>query len=255
MVARRQDDRVHRRATPQTQGAKDRKEHLGDFEVVRREYTHTHLWTLDVAEALQSAGRRHAAHEGQATFSVGALRLVARRNDGSRSAPPINPDLIQGGTADIYLLDARRRHGEEARVAAGAGHESALVARRHADRVLDRRWAAPSYFATNSRLAVVPADGGTPRSITDAFDEEPGLRRVERRTASISRALQKTASHLFRVDPATGAITRVSGPDGLMAGGFSLTRDGTAMAFTAASPTSLAEVYVVDARDVRAARS
>ena len=81
-------------------------------------------------------------------------------------------------------------------------------------------------FTRNSRLAVVPADGGTPRSITDAFDESPSLRRLERRTASTSAALQKTASHLFRLDPATGAITRVSGPDDLMAGGFSLTRDG-----------------------------
>jgi dipeptidyl aminopeptidase/acylaminoacyl peptidase len=37
---------------PVPQAMKDRKEHLGDFEVVRREYTHLHNWTLDVAEAL-----------------------------------------------------------------------------------------------------------------------------------------------------------------------------------------------------------
>jgi len=32
---------------------KNRKEHLGDFEVVRREYEFQHLWTIDVAEALK----------------------------------------------------------------------------------------------------------------------------------------------------------------------------------------------------------
>ena len=83
-------------------------------------------------------------------------------------------------------------------------------------------------FAHNSRLAVVPADGGTPRSITDGFDESPVVRGVERRTGCISQGSQKTASHLFRVDPATGAITRVSAPDDLMAGGVLLDRDGRA---------------------------
>jgi hypothetical protein len=31
------------------------------------------------------------------------------------------------------------------------------------------------YFASNSRLAVVDVDGGQPKSITDSFDENPGL--------------------------------------------------------------------------------
>ena len=103
------------------------------------------------------------------------------------------------------------------------------------------------FFASNSRLAVVGIDGGTPRSITDPFDENPGL--VEWKTDGIYfTGLQKTASHLFRVDPATGRITRVSVPDDLMAGSFSLTRKGDAMAFTAGSPTSMNEVFVSDTR-------
>jgi dipeptidyl aminopeptidase/acylaminoacyl peptidase len=39
---------------------------------------------------------------------------------------------------------------------------------------------------------------------------------------------------------------RVSNPDDLMAGGFSFTRDGKRLAFTAASPTTLSEVFVSD---------
>src|SRR5260370_13401670 len=99
------------------------------------------------------------------------------------------------------------------------------------------------FFAGNSRLAVVGVDGGMPRSITDTFDENPGL--VEWKADGIYfTGLRKTASHLFRADPATGRITRVSGPDDLMAGSFSLTRKGDAMAFTAGSPTSMNEVFV-----------
>src|SRR5262249_4085917 len=42
-------------ATPPDENAmKDRKEHLGDFVVVRKDYRHAHLWTIDVAEALKA---------------------------------------------------------------------------------------------------------------------------------------------------------------------------------------------------------
>ena len=34
-------------------------------------------------------------------------------------------------------------------------------------------------FATNTRLAIVPAEGGTPRSITDDFDESARFDGVE----------------------------------------------------------------------------
>ena len=59
----------------------------------------------------------------------------------------------------------------------------------------------------------------------------------------------KTASHLFRVDPATAKITRVSGPDDLMATSVSLTSDGMALAFNASSTTSVNEVFVSSVRN------
>jgi dipeptidyl aminopeptidase/acylaminoacyl peptidase len=103
------------------------------------------------------------------------------------------------------------------------------------------------FFHTNSRLAIVPARGGTPRSITDRFDENPGFVAWTGDGIYFS-GLQKTAAHLFRVDPAGSGIVRVTGPDNLMAGGFTFTRDGRRMAFTASSPTALNEVFVSDVR-------
>ena len=49
---------------------KNRKEHLGDFEVVRMEYDYQHLWTIDVAEAFKGpqAGKQRSKGED---FSVG----------------------------------------------------------------------------------------------------------------------------------------------------------------------------------------
>ena len=34
---------------------KERKDHLGDFEVVRKEYNFSHIWTFTVADALKKA--------------------------------------------------------------------------------------------------------------------------------------------------------------------------------------------------------
>ncbi|WP_254499930.1 TolB family protein, partial [Salmonella enterica] len=69
-------------------------------------------------------------------------------------------------------------------------------------------------FASNSRLALVGVDGGKPKSITDSFDENPGLLEWNRKGIYFT-GLQKTASHLFRVDPASAKIIRVSQPDDL----------------------------------------
>ena len=72
---------------------------------------------------------------------------------------------------------------------------------------------------------LVSAQGGTPKSITDSFDENPGL--IEWKADGIYFAgSEKTASHLFRVDPARRKITRISQPDNLIAGSFSFTRTG-----------------------------
>jgi Tol biopolymer transport system component len=85
------------------QEAKARKEHLGDFEVVRREYTHSHLWTLDVAEALNAPVTGTQRTRGK-EFSVASFNWSP---DGKRIAfsATKNPDLINGGTADIYLYE------------------------------------------------------------------------------------------------------------------------------------------------------
>jgi len=45
---------------PIPQMSKERKDYMGDFEVVRREYTFNHIWTLNVASALNGpvAGKK-----------------------------------------------------------------------------------------------------------------------------------------------------------------------------------------------------
>jgi dipeptidyl aminopeptidase/acylaminoacyl peptidase len=229
---------------PVPQVSKDRKEYLGDYEVVRKEYNYAHLWTLNVSEALSApaVGKQRTTKKD---FSVDAFSWSP---DGSKIAfsATVNPDLIQGVTSDVYLLNLTDDSVRKL-VSQPGPDNNPRWSPDGKEVVFSSAMGNTTYFASNSRLAVVPADGGTPRSITDSFDENPGL--LEWKPDGIYfAAQQKTASHLFRVDPLSAKITRVSGPDNLMAGSFSLTRDGKQMAFTASSPTSLNEVFVSDLR-------
>jgi dipeptidyl aminopeptidase/acylaminoacyl peptidase len=227
-------------APPTASEIKERKEHLGDFEVVRREYTHTHIWSIDVADALNAPqpGRQRTRDK---SFSVGGFSWSPDAKAIAFSAT-VNPDLIQGGTADIYVLTLAN-DGVKRLVSQPGPDTSPRWSPDGRSLVFSSAMGVTAYFASNTRLAVVPAGGGTPRSITDGFDENPSI--VEWKGDGVYFVgAQKTASHLFRVDPATAVITRVTTPDTLIANGFSLTRDGRQMAFSASSPTALTEVFV-----------
>jgi dipeptidyl aminopeptidase/acylaminoacyl peptidase len=227
-------------AEPASQAQKDRKEHLGEFEVVRRDYDHVHLWTIDVAAAMKTPAPGPPRTKGKA-LSVGSFSWSPDGNTVAFSAT-INPDLINGGTADIYALtlaDDRIR-----KVVSQPGPDQNPLWSPDGRQILfSSAMGREQYFASNLRLAVVPQNGGSPRSLTDQIDEVPSI--VDWTPAGIYfSALQKTAGHLFRLDPISGAITRVSLPDALMGGGFTVARDGSRVAFVAGSPTRLPEVLV-----------
>jgi dipeptidyl aminopeptidase/acylaminoacyl peptidase len=223
--------------------SKERKDYLGDFEVVRREYTFNHIWTLSVSEAFNGplVGKQRTKKKD---FSVDSFSWSP---DGSKIAfsATINPDLIQGTTADVYLLNLS--DDSIRKIVSQPGPDNGPRWSPDGKQIVfaSAMGRMPS-FATNTRLAIVPADGGTARSITDSFDESASLMEWKQEGIYFN-ALQKTATHMFRVDPVSGKIVRISQPDNLMAGSGSLSRDGQKITFTGSSPTSLAEVFVTDA--------
>src|SRR5262249_21534813 len=99
-----------------------------------------------------------------------------------------------------------------------------------------------SFYYTNSKIAAVNVSGGVPRTLLSDFDEDPNLLAWSPGGIYFS-ALQKTAAHLFRLEPQTGRAVRVTGPDSLVSSGFSFTKDFKAISFTAAGPNSYQEVY------------
>jgi len=225
---------------PEAKEAKDRKDFYGDYEVVRKEYRFTHLWTIDVAESLKAPqpGRRLTSGRD---WTVGGFEWSPNGTEIAFSAT-VNTDLINGGTADVYVVDLS---GDSVkRIVAQPGPDSVAAWSPDGRSILlTSAMGKPDYYARNTRLAVVPAEGGPVRSLTDAFDEN--VYGADWTAGGIYfSATQKTAAHLFRLDPASLRIERVTAPADAMVSSFSFSKDGKRMAFTAASPTALREVCV-----------
>lgn len=223
-----------------SKAAKERTDYLGGFEVTRKEYNFSQIWTLDAAKALSEPTAGTQRTKGR-EYTIGPFEWSP---DGSRIAfsATINSDLINGFTSDIYSLTLADNSVKKLVAQAGPDNDPHWSPDGK-QIVFSSAMANPKFFHSNSRLAIVPADGGTPRSLTDAFDEQPNF--VEWNNEGIYfNASQKTAAHLFRLDTASGKFNRVSSPDSLIAGGFSFARDGKRFVYTSASPTSLSELYI-----------
>ena len=179
--------------------SKSREKHMGGFHVVRREYKHRHLWTIDVTEAIgePSAGEQHTRGED---FSI---RNLSFSPDGGRIAvsATINPDLIHGGTADIYVVTLSDNSIK--RIVSQPGPDSSPLWSPDGSRIVfSASMGREPFDALNNELAVVSAEGGDIRVLTEDFDERPRL--VEWNHDGICfSAFQKTARHLFRINTST----------------------------------------------------
>jgi len=228
---------------PEPKAMKDRKEKYGDYEVVHADYNMAHLWTLEIpAGESASISDPKRLTEGSA-FTVGEFSWSP---DGTRIAfsAQRDPDLISSETADIYV------------VSIGDGKVKKIVSTPGPDR--NPKWspdgkqiafetsaASKYFFYTNMKIAVVDADGGAPRVLTDSFDEDPGL--IDWAADGIYFAAeQKTYAHLFRLNPDTKAVEKLSAPDHLAAFSFSFSKDFKQAAYRAALENEYAEIFTAN---------
>ena len=224
---------------PETKVMKDRKEKYGDYSVVHGDYQMTHLWIVEFSSGSSTAAEPKRLTEGD-QFSVGDFSWSP---DGTRIAfsAQRDPDLISIGTADLYVIGVNDKAVKKIVSTPGPDRNPRWSpdSRRIA---FETAAGSPYFFYTDRRIAVVPADGGAVQILTESFDEDPSL--VGWGPDGIYfGAQQKTAAHLFRLNPANGAVEKLSAPEGMVAFGFSFSRDYKTVAYSAALDNQYGEIY------------
>jgi dipeptidyl aminopeptidase/acylaminoacyl peptidase len=154
------------------------------------------------------------------------------------------PGLASAGTADVYVLDVAARAVRKV-VDTPGPDRNPVWSPDGRQLAYETTGGREDYFTCNQSIAVVPAEGGTPRVLSRSFDERayllgwgPG--------GLYFWALQRTDCHLFRLDPASGAVEQLSRPQHALFWHFSLRRDGRQVAFVAAGAGAYGEVAVSD---------
>jgi Tol biopolymer transport system component len=224
---------------PESKERKARKDQFGDFEVVKRDHSMTHLWLIMVPAESGEKPKPERLTEGD-RFTVGGFSWAPDSERIAFSATR-DPYLDSNDTSDLYVVRVKDKSVQKIVSTKGPDTDPhwSPDGKQIAYRTANGR---EFFYYTNAYVAVVSADGGTPRLLTEAFDENPGI--VEWNADGIYfTANQRTNAHAFRVDPATRAIQRITAPDQALISGFTLTKDGTRVAFTGNLNGGYTEVY------------
>jgi dipeptidyl aminopeptidase/acylaminoacyl peptidase len=224
---------------PEPKVLKDRKEKYGEYFVVHADYQMTHLWTIELPVGSAAATEPKHLTEGD-KFSVGEFSWSP---DGTRIAfsAQKDPDLISSETADLYVVTVDG--GTVKKIVSTPGPDINPKWSPDGKRIAFETAAGSKYYYyTNVRIAVVDAEGGTPQVLTETFDEDPGL--IGWGPDGIYFAAeQKTFAHLFRLNPETKAVTKLSAPEDFASFSFSFSKDYKHAAYRAAAENDYAEIY------------
>ena len=224
---------------PESKSMKDRKEKYGDYSVVHSDYQMTHLWVTEFLNGSAAPAEPKRLTDGD-KFSVGDFSWSP---DGTRIAfsAQKDPDLISGETSDLYVVNVNDKPVKK--IVSTPGPDGNPRWSPDGKRIaFDTAAGSQYFFYTDRRIAVVSADGGAVQILTESFDEDPSL--VAWGPDGIYfGALQKTTAYLFRLNPTTGAVEKLSAPEGMVAGSFSFSRDYKTVAYRAAVENQYGEVY------------
>ena len=251
MVERRQANRIHRlcQRIEGRQRSKREVQRLRSFR--RRLQAEPDLDRRCHGRAIEFSARESAPDHARRKAQRHGLRLVARF-DAHRYSATANPFLAFRGDEDIYIADLAHDNAIHKVVALeGPDGGSRLLSRRQAACVLHR--ARARHTSITPTVTSRPSMSKKFSRNRDDSRRRPRPHRKIRRRPTPRRwgpdgiyfeALQKTSAHLFRLDPSTTQITRITSPDSFIGDDASLTKDFKTVAFTAEDGSHMTELYV-----------
>jgi dipeptidyl aminopeptidase/acylaminoacyl peptidase len=222
-------------ADPESQQLTARREKYSDFEVIRRDYTMSHLWVADINGG---APRRLT---GGNRFTVGSFSWSP---DGKRLAfdAQVQPGLSFDASADIYVYNFATDSVKK--IVDLDGPDTDPEWSPDGKRIVfSSTMGKPNWFYVDRNLATVSVDGGEVASITADFDESASPV-AWTKDGIYFTAPKKSAVHLFLVDPRTRAVQQVSTVENAVYSSLSFTRDFKAVAFVETDANHCPEVYI-----------
>ncbi len=209
---------------------KGRKDHLGDYQVVREEGTFRHLYRL----SLDYEGEPEQITSGT-DYSLSGYDVSP---DGSRAvfAASDMPQLSALRSLDIYMADIEAKTAEK--FLEMEGLEGSPLFSPDGSEVA---FTSSQGFAYNAVLHKVPARGGAPVALSTSFDEDVNPI-AWNGDGILFRGNQKTESHLFRLDSGNGNVRRLT-DGGLMGFNFTASDNGRIIAYAAATGDQINEIY------------
>ncbi len=237
----------------ESKSEKERKEKYSDYEVYEEDFRQNQLWVVDVGEAAAPVKARQITRD--ASLNVNDF---AWSPDGKRIAfaATHNPLLAFGGDEDIYLAELAQDNAVRKIIALEGPDGAPMFSPDGKQIAFATALAQPYYYYANGHIAVVDvervlAQAATKptdvQDLTAQFDEDPRI--AEWGPDGIYfEGLQKTSAHLFRVNPKTKEITRISSPDAFYLDDVSFTKDFKTLGLAAQDGTHMTEIFVSGAQ-------
>lgn len=221
---------------PVSEEREGRDERYGQFEIVDEDGMMAHLHLVDI-----DGGEPRRLTEGP--FVVGSFNWSP---DGESIAfdHRASSDPSQSGTADISIV--RVDTGAVRSLVSQDGPDSGPVWSPDGSRIafstsMSSRW----FYYTNREIATVPADGGAVTVLTESFDEHASPLAWGPRGLYFG-ASSRTWAYLYRLDPSTKQVTRLTHDRESMSFAFSFSRKFERVAFQSSDSKSLPEAVVAD---------
>jgi dipeptidyl aminopeptidase/acylaminoacyl peptidase len=229
---------------PISDAIKEREKRYGDIKIEDQDQRFTHLYVLDLAA-------RNVKQITKGNFVVGSF-------DWSPQGQQIafdhrtTSDPADSGTADISIVTVANNEVGVA-VAQEGPDTNPRWSPDGAKLAFVSAMARPFFFYENSVIATITPGVPTVTPVTQSFDEDPNL--VDWTQAGlIFSASQRTWSYLFSLNTATAAIARHAVRDQWIGGSFSITPDGSHVAFVGSGPSDFPDIYVAPVANMSAAR-
>ena len=218
---------------PVTAAMKERTEKYGEYTHEDHDARMTQLHVVDLVTKASRPLTAGASVVGGFAWAPGGTRIAFDHR--------VNSDAGMSGTADISLVDVAS--GEVTPLVTQPGPDTNPKWSPDGRQIaFESAMAKPFYFFENSAIAIVPAAGGTPQTLTARFDENPNL--VAWTPAGIFfSASQRTWSYLYRLEPSSRQLAMQRVRDAWIGQSFAVTPSGAHTAFVASGPSEFPDVF------------